>query len=113
MIKYPEFEMCERLVDLVNRDAHCYQTHDKHIFYIEKSFYNTFEKLKILFPDRIQDILDQMYKKIENNKITIFTLDDEHYYVIKEGAIIVTLEDLCNLIHLDITNKSRGSDYGD
>lgn len=103
----------EVLIDILNKSAIVRRYKNGNTFYIEPAFKQTFEEFENLFPRFIDKVIKGMLDAINKNPVTLFCLSDENHYVIRDDAIIVTFEDICNKFDFDYLNKSRGSDYGD
>jgi hypothetical protein len=54
-----------------------------------------------------------MERLVKKNKLVVFVGDEENEITEVEGAIYLTIQDVCNPIKVYMEDKSRGSDYGD
>lgn len=112
-MKYPEFEKYEEIVDQVNPYCNCYKTDKGHIFYVEPGFYSGMQGFKEKREERYNDLLDAIYKVIEDNEKVIFTWSFESPFMEKEGFIYREISDISDPLKIYVEDKSRGSDYGD
>jgi hypothetical protein len=83
------------------------------VFYIEPVFHLQMEGLKQRREDRIPDLLKEMERIVKKNHLVVFVGDEDDYISEVPGAIYLTIQDVCNPIHIFVEDKSRGSDYGD
>lgn len=107
------FEKYTKLVDIRNKYSQAYRSHYETVFYIDDQFYRTLERLEEVYPTFFPKILKEIDRLTELDKVTVFALDENTSPTVRDDAVYHTLVDVCNKIKLDITNKSRGSDYGD
>lgn len=114
---YEEFKQYEQIEDLKNPFVATYKLDDGSVFYVEPVFHLKMEGVKLFREERYADLLKEMERLVRKNKIVVFCgEDDEESYgeiTSVEGAIYLTIEDVCAPIHIYVENKSRGSDYGD
>ena len=117
MRKHDEWKNLNIIEDLTNRFSTLYEYEDGSRFYIEPIFYSYLSSCFIQYPDKKQIILDEMERVVRKNKLVIFTGMDEEYedepITKNEDAIVLTIYDILNTLHIYVDNKSRGSDYGD
>lgn len=112
-MKYPEFEKYEEIVDPANPYCNCYKTDKDHIFYVEPGFYSGMQGFKEKREERYNDLLEAIYKVIEDNEKVIFTWSFESPFMEKEGFIYREIGDISDPLKIYVEDKSRGSDYGD
>ena len=116
-MKYQEFEHLKKLEDKENPLSDLYEDEEGNTFYIEPIFYSYFTNFKTFYPEKANDVLDELFRVVKVNKKVIFTGMDEEYedepVTKKEGYIIYTFFDLTDKLKIFLENKSRGSDYGD
>jgi hypothetical protein len=114
---YEEFKQYEQIEDKNYPFVATYKLDDGSVFYVEPVFHLKMEGVKQFRGERYLDLLKEMERLVRKNKIVVFCgEDDEESYgeiISVEGAIYLTIEDVCNPIHIYMENKSRGSDYGD
>lgn len=112
-MKYVEWSNLETRKDNDNPlvDYYVYPTGE--MFYIEPAFYTQFEFLKVIYPEKLSEIIEEMEKIVKKAKKVIFCHDYEHPFVLKEGFIYLEMEDVLNPLQIFVEDKSRGSDYGD
>ncbi len=118
-IKKGEF-MIEKLLENAKKekdsnnpytDCYCLKNGDK--FYIEPVFLLKLSGMKQFASERFDDIIDEMKRLVEKNHLIVFVGDDDEEITNVEGAIYLTIQDVCNPIKVYVEDKSRGSDYGD
>lgn len=116
---YEEFRKYEQIEDKDNPFLACYKLPNGHVFYVEPVFHLKMEGVKQFHEDRFNDLLSEIDRLVNKNKKIIFTGADEEDDIMGEGegviddTIYLTIQDVCNPIHLYMEDKSRGSDYGD
>lgn len=117
MRKHEEWKNLKVIEDLANRFSTLYEYEDGSRFYIEPIFYSYLSSCFIQYPDKKQVILDEMERVVRKNRLVIFTGMDEEYedepITKNDAAIVLTIYDILNTLHIYVDNKSRGSDYGD
>ena len=117
MRKHDEWKDLTIIEDLENRFSTLYEYEDGSRFYIEPIFYSYLSSSFIQYPDKKQVILNEMERVVRKNKLVIFTGMDEEYedepLTKNDAAIVLTIYDILNTLHIYVDNKSRGSDYGD
>ena len=117
MYKYKEWNHLDIKEDKNNPFSTLYAYENGDAFYIEPIFYAYFESLLIHYPDKKNDILNEMERLVRRNHLVIFSgMDeevDENPLTKNEDAIIITIHDIINKLDLYVEYKSRGSDYGD
>ncbi len=116
MKDYVEWTDKTRLIDLKNRFCTLYKNEDGTMFYIEPLYYQGLEYYKDLFPNKFDDILNEMDRQVRNNKLVVFTGDDEDpITIIDEGikAIYLTIQDITERINLTNEPKRYKTDYTD
>ena len=84
------------------------------IFYVEPVFHLKLQGFKMQRPESIDTILLEMERIVKQNHVVVF-VGEEDYEITKdvEGAIYLTIQDVCNPLLIFVEDKSRGSDYGD
>lgn len=117
MSAYLEWKDLKQIKDNKNPFSTLFEYDDGSRFYIEPIYYSYLSSVYIQFPDKKEEILKEMERITRKNKLVIFTGMDEEYedepLTKNEDAIVLTIYDVLNGIHIYIDNKSRGSDYGD
>lgn len=118
MKRYPEFDKLKAMEDPRNPFCTLYEYEDGTRFYIEPLFYTYLENLKVLYPDRVPIILEEMERIVRKNRRVIFTgmdeeSEDEPVTKTEEPYIVLTFFDITNKLCIYVEDKSRGSDYGD
>jgi len=112
-MKYIEWENLELMVDLRFKGVKCYKIKPGHIFYIEPSFYAGLMKVKDIYPNEYESVIECMNEISKKNAVTVYAGDTDSSFVDLENAIYLSVEDIVNKLKLGIDDKSRGSDYGD
>ena len=117
MEKYSEWKNLKRIIDNKNPFSALFEYEDGSRFYIEPIYYSYLSSTYIQYPNRKDDILNEMERIVRKNRCVIFTGMDEEYedepLTKCDEAIILTIYDVLNGLQIYIDNKSRGSDYGD
>lgn len=112
-MKYEEFEHFIPFVDPINPFCNAYKTPNGHIFYVEPGFYDGMLGFKDKRPERYKELVEAIYRVIENNDKVIFTWNFESPFIEKEGFIYREIQDISDPLRIFVEDKSRGSDYGD
>ncbi len=112
-MKYPEFDQFEENSDPTNPYCNCYKTKEGHIFYVEPGFYSGMQGFKERREERYQDLLNAIYKVIEDNEKVIFTWSYESPFMEKDGFIYREISDISDPLKIYVEDKNRGCDYGD
>lgn len=112
-MEYPEFSKYESFMDPVNPLCNAYKTKEGHIFYVEPGFYRGLLGFKEKRFERYDDLLNAIYKLIEDNERIVFTWNMESPFIDKEGYIYREIIDISDAEGIFVEDKSRGSDYGD
>lgn len=89
---------------ILNKDAR---------FIMEPAFYTQLENLKPLFPDRFNDIVNQINERVIKNKKVFFTADIDAPFIVLKDYIYLEITDILDPMKIFVEDKSRGSDYGD
>ena len=113
-MNYEEFNDLQNVVDESNPLVKGFKLPTGEIFFIEPAFYTQLSNFKELY--NLEDhkrIIDLMLKLAKERKQVIYTYDYENPWFTKEGFIHLEFIDLADYLHIDIEDKSRGSDYGD
>lgn len=112
-MKYPEFNQYEEFKDPKNPFCNAYKTKEGHIFYVEPGFYQGMLGFKEKRAERYNDLLNAIYKTIEENEKLIFTWSYDSPFMEKEGFIYREISDISDPLKIYVEDKNRGSDYGD
>lgn len=117
MFNYNEWNHLKQLEDKNNPFSALYEYDDGSKFYIEPMFYSYLTHTFIIYESERKRILDEMESIVRKNQLVIFTgMDeeiDEEPLTKNKDAIILTIYDVLDRLHIFIDNKSRGTDYGD
>lgn len=103
----------KRVEDKNNPYTPCYEYETKERFYVEPVFLLQLDGVKQFVNERFFDVINEMERLVKKNKLVVFVGDEENEITEVEGAIYLTIQDVCNPIKVYMEDKSRGSDYGD
>lgn len=110
---YEEFNKYEQFKDETNPFCNAYKTKEGHIFYVEPGFYQGMLGFKEKRKERYQDLLNAIYKTIDDNEKVIFTWSYDSPFMEKDGFIYREISDISDPLKIYVEDKNRGSDYGD
>ena len=103
----------QKIEDVSNKYTDCYVYPNGDRFYVEPVFLLKLSGMKQFFSERFDEIIKEMERLVKKNHLVVFVGDDEEEITNVEGAIYLTIQDVCNPIKIYPEDKSRGSDYGD
>ena len=112
-MKYEEFKDYQIIVDEKNPFSTLYQLESGERFYIEPVFYTMLKGFKDHHPDKYQLIVDEIIKRVKENKNVVFTGNYECPLTNVDGYIFLEITDVTDPLKIFVEDKSRGSDYGD
>ncbi len=112
-MKYDEWSNLETKKDKDNPLTDYYIYPSGEMFFVEPAFYTQLNFLKVLYPDKLPEIIDEMERIVKRAKKVIFCHDYEHPLIQKEGFIYIEINDVTDPLQIYVEDKSRGSDYGD
>ena len=103
----------KKVEDPNNKYSTCYlyPTGDK--FYVEPVFLLKLSGMKQYFSDRFDEIILEMERIVKKNHLVVFIGEEEEEITNVDGAVYLTIQDVCNPLKIYPEDKSRGSDYGD
>ena len=113
-IKYEEWQDLKMDFDEINPYTQRFTYPNGDVFYVEPVFHLKLQGFKLQRPESFQTILLQMEKIVKENHVVVF-VGEEDFEITKdvEGAIYLTIQDVCDPLLIFLEDKSRGSDYGD
>ena len=82
-------------------------------FIMEGGFYTQLQGVKDLYPERYQEVIDEINKRVKKNKKVFFTAEIEAPFIELKDYIYLEITDILDPLHIFAEDKSRGSDYGD
>lgn len=103
----------KKIQDNKNPYTYCYQYDNGDTFYVEPVFILKLSGMKQFVPDRFNEIINEMERLVKKNHLIVFIGDEDQEITDVEGAIYLTIQDVCNPLKIYVEDKSRGSDYGD
>lgn len=113
METYKEFKLLNRIDNNKYPYLQEFMLDDGSIFFIEPNFYTQLKRLIILHPNKLDNIINQMFKLVKKNKKVVFCGDFELPYTNFVDFIYLEIHDITNPLSIYIEDKSRGSNYGD
>ena len=102
-----------KMVDKNNPYSDCYTYENGDKFYVEPVFLLKLSGMKQFVSERFDEILIEMERLVRKNHLVVFIGEEDEEITNVDGAIYLTLQDVCNPIKVFVEDKSRGSDYGD
>jgi len=112
-MKYEEFNNLKIIEDKHNPFCTLYETDEGNRFYIEPVFMTMLKGFKEQFPERYEDIINEMFVVVKKNKKVVFTANFECPQTEADGYIFLEPTDITDRLKIFAEDKSRGSDYGD
>ncbi|HKM30462.1 MAG TPA: hypothetical protein VJZ51_06905 [Bacilli bacterium] len=112
-MNYEEFATYKPIKPALTNFARGYELTTGEQFYVESWFYTQFTRIEERFPERAQDMVDLMIRKVKKFKYVVFTRDFEITLVDDLRFIAVEIDDIIAELDIRIDDNSRGSDYGD
>lgn len=112
-MKYIEFEHLKQIEDTSNPFSSLYELESGEMFYIEPVFYTMLQGFKDHHPDKYQIIIDEIIKRVKQNKKVVFTGNYECPLTNVDGYVFLEINDITDPLKIFVEDKSRGSDYGD
>ena len=103
----------EKVVDKNNPYTLCFKYDDENIFYIEPVFLLKLSGIQQFANERFMDVIEEMKRIVFKNHKVVFIGEEDEEITQVDDAIYLTIQDVCNPIHVFVEDKSRGSDYGD
>ena len=103
----------EKVVDKNNPYTLCFKYDDENIFYVEPVFLLKLSGIQQFANERFMDVIEEMKRIVFKNHKVVFIGEEDEEITQVDDAIYLTIQDVCNLIHVFVEDKSRGSDYGD
>ena len=114
IMNYVEFSHLERIEDENNKFCPGFRLPTGEIFFIEPAFYTQLTNFKTLYNETdFNRICKKMIELAKERKHIIYAYDFENPFMQKDGYIYLEFIDICDLLKIQIEDKSRGSDYGD
>ena len=111
-MKFKEWEHLETSKDRDNPLTELYHLEDA-LFFVEPAYYTQLMNLKNIYPERFDEVIEEMNRIVLKNKKVVFCHDYENPYVQKEDFIYLEIQDVLDPLKIFVEDKSRGSDYGD
>ena len=112
-MKYTEFKDYKQIEDASNPFSSLYELESGERFYIEPVFYTMLKGFKDHHPDKYPLIINDMIKRVKQQKRVVFTGNYECPLTNIEGYIYLEVTDITDPLKIFVEDKSRGSDYGD
>ena len=112
-MKYEEFSNYKIIVDEDNPFSTLYELETGERFYIEPVFYTMLRGFLDHHPDKYQLIIDEIIKRVKQDKLVVFTGNYECPLTKVEDYIYLEINDITDPLQIFVEDKSRGSDYGD
>lgn len=82
-------------------------------FIMEPAFYTQLCNLKPLYPDRYQDIINEINNRVKKLHKVFFTLDAASPFIELKDYVYLEITDILDKLKIFVEDKSCGSDYGD
>jgi len=112
-MEYKEWQKFPKNLDAKSSLCPGYILSDNARFIMEPAFYTQLETLKGFYPEKINEVIDAINKRVIKEKKVFFTIDIENPFVDLKDYIYLEITDILDPLHIIIDDKSRGSDYGD
>ena len=80
---------------------------------MEPVFLLKLEGIKQFVEESFLEVISEMERLVKRNHLVVFVGEEEEEITKVEGAIYLTIQDVCNPLQVYVEDKSRGSDYGD
>ena len=110
---YELWNQLEQVKDPKNPFTKCYRYENGDTFYVEPVYLLKLSGMEQFVPESINKVVDEMERLVRTNHLVVFIGDEDEEITEVDGAIYLTIQDVCNPIHVYVEDKSRGSDYGD
>ena len=103
----------EKVIDSKNPYSYCYMYPSGEKFYVEPVFLLKLDGIKQFVTERFDEVIKEMERLVKRNHLVVFVGEEDDEFTEVEGAIYLTIQDVCNPLQVYVEDKSRGSDYGD
>ena len=113
MKKYPEWEHLKDEIDVKNPYTAKYVYQNGDTFYVEPVFYYKLKSFESHYEDKLVEILNEMERIVHKYHLVVFINDEDEEITEVDGAVYLTIQDVCDPLQIFVEDKSRGSDYGD
>lgn len=103
----------ERFVDKKNPYTYAFKYDEDNLFYVEPVFLLKLSGIEQFASDKFDLVVEEMKRIVLKNHKVVFIGEEDEEFTQVDGAIYLTIQDVCNPIKVYVEDKSRGSDYGD
>lgn len=112
-MNYEEFSAYELIINPKYPFVNRFVVSEQSDFYVESTFYTKMLRYADRYPDRIDDILNEIKATVKKYQRVVFCGDFEMPIVDEDGYIYREITDITNALAIFVDDISRGSDYGD
>ena len=113
MKHYPEWKELQFEVEKTNSFTAKFIYPNGDTFYVEPVYYYKLRSLYQHHSDRFNEILLEMERIVHKYHKVVFINDEDEEITEVDGAVYLTIQDVCDPLQIFVEDKSRGSDYGD
>lgn len=110
-MNYEEFNNFKEITD--NKFVKKFQAKNGNIFFIEPAFYTQMLGLFERYPEKKDELLNEIYSLINKYSALALVYDYETPFLDYGNAVLREFVDITDSCRIFYEDKSRGSDYGD